>query len=153
MKNGPSFRKLATALAVVTSLVLANAQAETGMMQDMGDHREAMNGMSSAAFLINQVVDGYHVRFHVMAAPEGQMQHGDHHFMIQVMQDGRPVPSIRVNSKVIGPDGRSQSHPMMIMGDWFMAAYDMSAKGRYQLLILFKTPDGKKHKAGVYYPE
>lgn len=147
MKRKRSLRKFATTLAIAALLGSTSVRA--------GDGMSGMAGMSGggAAFLVDRAVDGYDVKFHVMAAPEGRMKSGDHNFMIQVTQNGRPVPSLLVNSKVIGPDGRARSHPMTAMGDWFMASYDMATEGRYQLLILFKTPDGKKHKAGVYYPK
>ncbi len=32
-----------------------------------------------------------------------------------------------------------------------MAGYDLERKGKHQLMILFKTSDGKKHRWG-YYP-
>jgi hypothetical protein len=38
-------------------------------------------------------------------------------------------------------------------GDWYMNGYDLGESGEHQLIILFKTPDGKKHHGGVYYPE
>lgn len=155
MKNDRSLRKLAVALAVAALLGPAGVRAGDGMMMPgMGNQADGMSGMGGGvAFMADRAVDGYDVKFHVTAAPGGRMGHGDHSFMIQVTQDGRPVPSLVVNSKVIGPDGSAQAHPMMTMGDWFMASYDMTAKGRYELLILFKTADGKKHKVGVYYPQ
>ena len=39
------------------------------------------------------------------------------------------------------------------MGDWYMTGYDLGEKGKHQLIVLFKTSDGKKHKGGVYYQE
>jgi hypothetical protein len=40
----------------------------------------------------------------------------------------------------------------MEIGDWLIAGYDLGHEGKHQLMILFKTADGKKHKGGVYYP-
>jgi len=41
---------------------------------------------------------------------------------------------------------------LMKMNGWFMNDYDIG-EGRHGIMILFKTADGKKHKASVYYPE
>jgi len=39
----------------------------------------------------------------------------------------------------------------MKMGDWYMNGYDLQKNGKHQMMILFKTPDGKKHQGGVFY--
>ena len=39
----------------------------------------------------------------------------------------------------------------MKMGDWLMAGYGLGHKGKHQMMVLFKTKDGKKYKGGVYY--
>jgi len=33
-----------------------------------------------------------------------------------------------------------------------MVGYDLGNEGNRQMMILFKTADGKKHKDGAYYP-
>jgi len=154
MKKTHVLSKLSSALAVTAIFSWADVQAEQMMQHDMGKHqdRPAMSNMTDKMFMSNSTVDGYDVSFHVMVSPDGQNKDGSHHFMIKVAKHGEAISSLRVNSKIIGPDGQSQSHPMMSMGDWFMAAYDMNGEGRYQLLVLFETPDKKIHKSGVYYP-
>lgn len=108
---------------------------------------DTMDGM----FLKKKQIDGYTISFHVMKPAGGPSMGGGHHFMVKVEKDGKPVPGIVMNTKVVYPDGKSESKKAMAMGDWYMAGYDLKDNGKHQLLILFKTPDGKKHKGGVYY--
>ncbi len=102
-------------------------------------------------FLKKKQIDGYAVSFHVMKPADGPSMGGSHHVMIKVEENGKPVDGIVMNSKVVYPDGKSETKKTMKMGGWYMAAYNMRDSGRHQLMILFKTPDGKKHKGGVYY--
>lgn len=109
-------------------------------------------GEGSQAFMATQEVDGYAVTFHVMQ-PAANMQHGgDHNLMIQIQKDGKAVEDALVNSKVFYPDDSSVSKMLMLMDGWYMNGYDLQ-EGRHGLMILFKTADGEKHKASVYYPE
>lgn len=117
--------------------------------KDHGDHDDGMK--MGKMFLKKKRVDGYDVSFHVMKAKPGKEMGGSHDFMIKVEKDGKPVKVV-MNTKVVHPNGKSETKKTMKMGDWMMAGYDLGEKGKYQLMILFKTADGKKHKAGVYYP-
>jgi len=114
------------------------------MMGEMKDH---MNNM----FLVRKNIDGYQVSFHVMKAPKGMQHGGAYHFMLKVEQDGKPLTDLVVNSKVIYPNGQPESKMMMKMGDWYMAGYNMGHKGKHQIMVLFKTLDGKKHFGGIEY--
>ena len=116
-----------------------------------GDASHMRSGMKSGAFMVKKEVDGYQVTFHVMKAPQGMQKGGSHHFMLKVEQDSKPETDLIVNSKVIHPGGQSESKMMMRMGDWYMASYDLGHPGKHQVMVLFKTPDGKKHFGGVYY--
>jgi len=101
---------------------------------------------------VKKTVDTCDGSFHVMAASK-DMQHGcSHNFMVKVEQEGKALHDVIINSKVIDPKGKADSKPLMRMGDWYMAGYDLNLNGQYQLLILFKAADGSKHKGGVYYP-
>lgn len=117
-----------------------------------GSEHQHSAGKMGGMFLVKKEIDGYPVTFHVMKAPRAQTQGGSHHFMIKVEKDGKPLDDLVVNSKVIHPNGKSESKLMMRMGDWYMAAYDLEHEGRHQLMVLFKTLDGNKHFGGVYYP-
>jgi hypothetical protein len=118
-----------------------------------GDHSgHDMQHSQQDMFLIKKEIDGYTVNFHVMEAQEGMRHGGTHNFMIKVEKGGKALQDVVINSKVIFPDGKDQSKALMRMGDWYMNGYDLGQKGQHQMMILFKTADGKKHKGGVYYP-
>ena len=119
-----------------------------------GGHQEhaAMTKSSNGMFLKKENIDGYEVSFHVMKAKPGKEMGGSHDFMIKVEKDGKAQKNIIMNTKVVYPDGKAESKKTMKMGDWLMAGYDLGQMGKHQLLILFKTADGQKHKGGVYYP-
>jgi len=117
-----------------------------GHSHDSGDHSD------HKTFLKKKHIDGYDVTFHVMDAKDG-MKMGDesHHFMIKVEDKGKQLNNIKINSKVVFPNGKAESKMLMKMGDWYMAGYDLANPGKHQMMILFKTADGKKHSGGVYY--
>jgi len=112
-----------------------------------------MPGASEKMFMQKKQIDGYTVSFHVMRASEGMQHGGSHNFMVKIEKGDKVTEVLAANSKVIDPDGGAESKMMMKMGDWYMAGYDLDATGRYQLMVLFKTPDGAKHFGGVYFPE
>lgn len=123
-----------------------------------GGHHEGMNhdamapsGASQQMFLEKRDIDGYSVSFHVMPAAEGMNHGGSHNLMVKVEQGTQVVSELQANSKVVYPDGKEASKPLMKMGDWYMAGYDLTETGKTQLMVLFKTADGKKHFGGVHY--
>jgi len=125
-----------------------------------GKHDHAHDGKgtgmspdSKAMFLEKRSVDGYEVSFHVMPAKPGKQMGGSHDVMIKVEKGDEILTDILMNTKVVHPNGQSESKKTMKMGDWHMAGYDLGHAGKHQLMILFKTVDGKKHKAGLYYTD
>jgi len=119
-------------------------------MHDGADHKGHDSKMGDM-FLKKKEIDGYTVSFHIMKAQPGKEMGGSHNFMIKVEKDGKALSNIAMNTKVKHPSGKSETKKTMQMGDWQMAGYDLGHKGRHQMMILFKTADGKKHKGGVYY--
>ncbi len=146
-----------TAVGLVILMVIGSAQAALAH-GDEQRHVDGSMGMSSAAgnmkggFLSTKNIDGYSVSFHIMKASEGVAHGASHHVMVKVVQNGKVVTDLMVNSRVVHPNGKSESKMMMRMGDWYMAAYDLSHPGSHQLMVLFKSSDGKKHFGGVSYP-
>ncbi len=104
-------------------------------------------------FLVKKAVDGYNVSFHVMKAKPGKEMGGSHNFMIKIEKDGKALTNVTMNTKVKHPNGSSETKKAMKMGEWMMAGYDLGHKGKHKMMILFKTADGKKHRAGIYYPK
>ncbi len=127
---------------------------ESGMKHDHdSEHGHDDHGAENKMFLKEKMIDGYKVSFHVMKAKPGKEMGGSHDFMIKVEKDGKILTDIIMNTKVKHPNGSSETKKTMKMGDWLMAGYDLGHKGKHQLMILFKTADGEKHKGGVYYSE
>ena len=145
-------------MGVSTPLALADGDHGHGHGHDDAKHHDmkghgghdmgAMQGM----FLKKKTIDGYTVSFHVMEAKQGMRHGGSHNFMIKVEKNGKALDDIKVNSKVVHPNGKAQTKMLMKMGDWYMAGYDLGHAGKHKLMILFKTADGSKHSGGVYYP-
>lgn len=102
-------------------------------------------------FLEKREINGYTVSFHVMEAAEGMQQGGSHNLMFKVEDESTLLNDVMINSKVVFPDGSEKSKAPMKMGDWYSAGYDLGSKGEHQLMVLFKTADGKKHFGGVKY--
>ncbi len=128
--------------------------SKSGMKHDDHGSEHGHDGPSSEKdnmFLKKKEIDGYMVSFHVMKAKPGKEMGGTHDFMIKVEKNGKALTDLVMNTKVKHPNGSSETKKTMKMGDWLMAGYDLGHKGKHQLMILFKTADGKKHKGGVYY--
>jgi len=117
-----------------------------------GSDHEDHGSTTSGIFQKKKEIDGYTVTFHVSKAKPGKEMGGSHDFMIKVEKDSKVLTNIVMNTKVKHPSGKSETKKTMKMGDWLMAGYDLGHEGKHQLMILFKTTDGKKHKGGVYYP-
>ncbi|MEW5756328.1 MAG: hypothetical protein AB1810_08480 [Pseudomonadota bacterium] len=124
---------------------------------DHGAHESLEAGHNPAGmahgFLKEQEVDGYKVSFHVMGKTPGMDHGGSHNLMVKIEAKGKALQDVVINSKVVHPNGSAETKPLLRMGDWYMNGYDLAHDGKHQLMILFKTADGEKHKAGVYYPE
>jgi hypothetical protein len=143
----------------ITAIALSGLIAVTPLTFAAGGHghdnsakHDSHNSGMSGMFLKKKEIDGYTVSFHVMKAKPGKEMGGSHDFMIKIEKDGKALKNLVMNTKVKHPDGSSESKKTMKMGDWLMAGYDLGHEGKHQMMILFKTPDGKKHKGGVYYP-
>ncbi|MCF6323589.1 MAG: hypothetical protein L3J89_04570 [Gammaproteobacteria bacterium] len=143
----------------VLAWVFTGMLAFVSPLQASGDHSdghshghdEATHTSQDEMFLKKKEIDGYSVTFHIMKAKPGKEMGGSHDFMIKVEKDGKALTNIVMNTRVKHPDGKAESKKAMKMGDWLMAGYDLGHEGKHQMMILFKTADGMKHKGGVYY--
>jgi len=104
-------------------------------------------------FLVKKEIDGYTVSFHVMKAKKSMQHGGTYNLMVKVEKNGKAITDILINSKVSHPNKESESKMLMKMGDWYMAGYSLSHPGPHQIMVLFKTSDGKKHFGGIEYQE
>jgi len=100
------------------------------------------------------IEDDYTVIFHVMRAPEGMRHSKEHyHLMVLVEKDGRPVSGLEMKSIVSHPNRTLETRPMLKMGDWYMALYDLNhEQGRHHISVHFSVA-GKAYSADAYYPE
>jgi len=120
-------------------------------------HNPCSMGMSSSmgnmkgGFLTTKEIDGYSVSFHIMKAAKGTDHGGSYRVMIKVEKDGKALTDLVANSKVVHPNGISESKMLMRMGNWYMASYSLEHAGTHQIMVLFKTEDGAKHFGGVDY--
>ncbi len=140
-----------SAFTIATSVQAGPAGHDDMAQGQMNHGAMAQSPTSSKMFLEKRDIDGYTVSFHVMEAAEGMRHGGSHNLMVKVEQGTNAISTLQANSKVVYPDGKEESKPLMQMGDWFMAGYDLKDGGKHQLMVLFKTPDGKKHFGGVHY--
>ena len=123
------------------------------MSHDDGhDKHSDMNKMSNM-FLEKREIDGYTVSFHVMPKNEAMDMGATHNLMVKVEKAGRMIEGLKINSKIVHPNDKSETKALMKMGDWYMAGYDLGHAGSHQLMVLFKTAEGTKHRVGVYYPK
>jgi len=160
-------KQLVTSISVVAALALstpfvyasgnhAHSHAKPHAHDDGHKHQSSSHdhhdeghshGQNKGAFSKTKKVNGYDVNFQVVKAHNG----GTHRFMIKLKKDGKSLSNVKVNSKVVHPNGKAETKMLRPKGDTFMASYNLGHEGRHQLMILFKTADGKKHSAGVYY--
>jgi hypothetical protein len=64
----------------------------------------------------------------------------------------KEVMNAEINMKVIDPTGKSQIKPLNAdtMMKYYSSYFNLSQKGKYQVLIVFQIGD-KKRNAGIYY--
>ena len=106
---------------------------------------------SKDIFLVKKEVGIYDVSFHVMTAHKVVEHGGSHNLMVKIEERGKAVPSVTINSKVIYPDGRTDSKPLIKAGNWYVNRYDLGGQGEHYLMVLFETEDGKMHMSDVSY--
>jgi len=151
-----NYKKCAALAWVFTGMLLFISSVQASGEHNDGHshgHDEVMSDTQGGMFLKKMEIDGYNVSFHVMKAKPGKEMGGSHDFMIKVEQGDKALTNIVMNTKVIHPNGKAEMKKTMKMGDWLMAGYDLGHPGKHQMMILFKTEDGKKHKGGVYYQD
>ena len=150
-------------LPIVATMILAGVQSAhahgdehqmDGAMHNPCSMHAQMGEMKKGTmrgFMRKKSIDGYDVTFHVMKAPAAMRQAGSYHLMVKMEQHGKAVTNLIANSKVIHPNGKSESKMLMKMGTWYMAAYNLDHPGTHQIMVLFKSDDGAKHFGGIKF--
>ncbi len=111
------------------------------------------------------LVEGMKISFAVMANKEHKKmladmkmkeepQSGTTHNITVTLKDehGMDVTDAQINMKVVDPNGKDQIKPLKYedMMKSYDAYFNLSEKGKYQILVLVKTGD-QKRTAGIYY--
>ena len=112
------------------------------------------------------LVEGVKVIFQMMANEEHQkmlkdmkmkeeIEPGTTHNITVTLKDEKTQKEItdaQINMKVVDPKGKDQIKALKYEGEMksYDAYFNLPEKGKYQVMILFKTGDQKK-TAGIYY--
>jgi len=146
-------------IALMVLLLLSACSTWSNMNQPESesstDANQTMDHKKDYFVASEGVRDGYVFIFHVMPAPEGKgFSRTNYHLMVSIEKDGKPQTHLRLFSTVKHPDGTIETKvPMMKMGNWYMALYNLSHdKGRHWITASFEQ-DGQTYSSGVYYPE
>ena len=126
-------------------------------------------GMSGGSMKMDTkevLVEGVKVVFQIMPNQEHQkmlkdmkmkeqVEPGTTHNITVTLKDEKTqkeIPDAQINMKVVDPKGKDQVKALKYEGE--MKSYDgyfnLPDKGKYQVMILFKTGD-QKRTAGIYY--
>jgi len=77
-----------------------------------------------------------------------------HNIAVQLLDEKtrKEIMDARVNMKVVGPDAKEQIKPLNAdpAMKYYSAYFDLSRKGAYQVMILFKTGE-RTNSAGIEY--
>ena len=109
-------------------------------------------------------IDEHKVNFHIMdhksfrnymdnmGHKTHKMKKGmTHYIMMDITdKDGNKIKKAKVKLKVIGPDGKAMEHAAFQMMGNFGAEFDMTHKGKYQIMTLFKVKK-EKHHGGFWH--
>lgn len=155
-------KKLFLAIALTTA---AAFPALAGMQHDHSSMAKAED-MSHKMETLETKADGFDVSFDIITHKDYQnmmkvMKMGfmkpasgtTHHIAVSIRKDNKKIEDAAVNMKVVSPDGKEETHMLTYNSDMmyqYVGHFNMPQKGKYQVMILFKTGE-EKHQGGVYY--
>jgi hypothetical protein len=112
------------------------------------------------------IVEGVKLTFQIMANDEHKkmlkemkmkedVEQGTTHNITLILKDDKTQKEItdaQINMKVVDPKGKDQIKTLKYEGEMksYDAYFNLSEKGKYQVLVLFKVGE-KKRTAGIYY--
>ena len=142
------------ALALVPSISLAQHQhgATKGEAMKM-DTKEVLVEGVKVVFQI--MTNDEHKKMLVDMKSKEQPEAGTTHNIAVTLVDEKShkeVMNAEINMKVIDPAGKSEIKALKpdTMMKYYNAYFNLSQKGKYQVLIVFKIGE-KKNTAGIYY--
>ena len=149
-------------VAVVLSIFLFSGFA-------LGQHSHGHGGMSGSAMKMDTrevLVEGTKVTFQIMANDEHRkmlkdmkmkedIEAGTSHNITVLVKDEKnqkEVTNAEITMKVVDPKGKDQIKALKYDKDMksYDAYFNLSEKGKYQVMVLVKQGEQKK-TAGIYY--
>ena len=149
-------------VAVVLSIFLFSGFA-------LGQHSHGHGGMSGSAMKMDTrevLVEGTKVTFQIMANDEHRkmlkdmkmkedIEAGTSHNITVLLKDEKTqkeITNAEITMKVVDPKGKDQIKTLKYEKDMksFDAYFNLSEKGKYQVMVLVKQGEQKK-TAGIYY--
>ncbi len=149
------------------AIMLAAAAVLTLPAPAPAQHQHSGTGGAGMKMDTREVlVEGVTVTFQIMANAEHrkhlksmkmkeELEPGTTHNVTVILKDQASDTEITdavVTMKVVDPKGGDQIKPLRYESDMksFDAYFNLAEKGKYQLLVLFKTGE-QKRTAGIYY--
>jgi len=169
MKRYKTFITLCVTLCVLiifsTPLL---AEMQMGGMEMKHEKKEPSKGVASKNTGVQEIlIEGVKARFEIVTMEEHQkmmeemkmkMEMADksatHHISVTFYDEktGKEATDVKVKMKVVSPSKKDQIKMLMAMPEMkhYGNDFNLSEKGRYEVMILFKIGD-KERKGGIYY--
>jgi len=150
------------AAILLSGILMMAGSAHAAMEHDHGSHQmehKSEMKMPEGMHMHNMDIDSHKVTFHIMDRKAfrnymdnmGHKTHKmkvgmTHYIMIDIVgEDGKKIKRAKVKVKVIDPDRKPHEKVGFPMMGSFGAEFDMTAKGKYQVMTLFKVKNHKHH--------
>lgn len=150
-----------TGIMVFASGAYAEMDHQHNHEQKKMEHSSNGMSMSEGMEMHSIDVDGYKLNFHIMNGKSfrtymdnmghtsHKMREGmSHYVMVDISdKDGNKIKRSKVKLKIITPSGKESEKVAFPMMGNFGSEFNMTEKGNYQIMTLFKIKD-EKHKGG-----
>ena len=153
----------------ITLISVTSIPAFAGMQHEHSGHSmqtAKMEDMKHQMDTLEVNADGFAVSFDIMTHKDYQKMMKamkmepmktatgtTHHIAVSIRKDNKKIEDAAVNMKVISPGGKEETNMLSFNPDMmnqYVGHFNMPKKGKYQVMILFKTGE-EKHQGGVYY--
>lgn len=150
-----------TVIMVFASSSYAELEHQHNHKQHQMEHSSGGMSMPEGMQMHSIDVDGYKLNFHIMdrksfraymdnmGHKSHKMREGmSHYIMLDIVdKDGKKIKRSKVKLKIITPGNKESEKVGFPMMGSFGSEFNMTEKGEYQIMTLFKIKD-KKHKGG-----
>lgn len=147
-------------------VLTAAALVWSGAARAQGTHSHSSGSGGTKMDTSEVLVEGIKITFQIMANADHlkmlremkmkeDVEPGTSHNVTVVLTDPstlKPITDATVSMKVVDPKGKDQIKSLKYEGSMksFDAYFNLSQKGRYEILVLVRTGDLKR-SAGIYY--